>query len=109
VRAGLRLPWTSNVNAQVLLIQRRELRFHAAGAERSRRSRLSRARLPRDGRSGSGPGRAQSRTEHVARDHDNLIYYVRSYDSWTTDARDLRGLGIAGPGGQRRWLPITGG
>ena len=34
----------------------------------------------------------------VARDHDNLIYYVRSYDSWTTDAHDLRQLGVIEPG-----------
>lgn len=34
----------------------------------------------------------------VARDHDNLIYYVRAYDSWTTDAHDLRALGVTGSG-----------
>ena len=34
----------------------------------------------------------------VARDHDNLIYYVRAYDSWTTDAHDLRALGVAASG-----------
>jgi penicillin V acylase-like amidase (Ntn superfamily) len=34
----------------------------------------------------------------VARDHDNLIYYVRAYDSWTIDAHDLRALGVAASG-----------
>lgn len=35
----------------------------------------------------------------VARDHDNKVLYVRSYDSWTTDAHDLAALKVdqAGP------------
>ena len=36
---------------------------------------------------------------YVVRDHDNLVYYVRSYDGWTTDAHDLAALGVATPGG----------
>ena len=36
----------------------------------------------------------------VARDHDNLVYYVRAYDAWTTDAHDLAALGVAAPGAQ---------
>lgn len=35
---------------------------------------------------------------YVARDHDNLVYYVRSYDGWTTDAHDLTALKVAEPG-----------
>ncbi len=31
---------------------------------------------------------------YVARDHDNRVYYVRTYDSWTTDVHDLHGLGV---------------
>lgn len=42
---------------------------------------------------------------YVARDHDNAVYYVRSYDGWTTDAHDLRALGVAATG-ERSWLPI---
>lgn len=34
----------------------------------------------------------------VARDHDNLVYYVRSYDSWQTDSHDLHALGVDAPG-----------
>lgn len=34
----------------------------------------------------------------VARDHDNLVYYVRSYDSWQTDAHDLTALGVTSTG-----------
>ena len=34
----------------------------------------------------------------VARDHDNAIYYVRSYDAWTTDTHDLKALGVDKPG-----------
>lgn len=40
----------------------------------------------------------------VARDHDNLVYYVRSYDSWTTDSHDLQALG-ATTTGARSSLP----
>lgn len=42
---------------------------------------------------------------YVARDHDNCVYYVRSYDGWTTDAHDLNALGVAAPGA-RSALPI---
>ncbi|MEI6361310.1 MAG: linear amide C-N hydrolase [Actinomycetes bacterium] len=31
---------------------------------------------------------------YVVRDHDNLVYYVRSYDGWTTDVHDLRALKV---------------
>jgi choloylglycine hydrolase len=34
----------------------------------------------------------------VARDHDNLVYYVRSYDGWQTDAHDLTALGVMSTG-----------
>ena len=34
----------------------------------------------------------------VARDHDNRVYYVRSYDGWGTDAHDLAALGVSTPG-----------
>jgi choloylglycine hydrolase len=34
----------------------------------------------------------------VARDHDNRIYYVRSYDAWTTDTYDLAALGVGSAG-----------
>ena len=43
---------------------------------------------------------------YVARDHDRLVYYVRSYDGWTTDAHDLRALGVAGGAGSRRHFPL---
>lgn len=42
---------------------------------------------------------------YVARDHDNGVYYVRSYDGWTTDSHDLEALGVASTGA-RSWLPI---
>lgn len=35
---------------------------------------------------------------YVARDHDNRLYYVRSYDGWTTDVHDLTALGVAATG-----------
>lgn len=35
---------------------------------------------------------------YVARDHDNAVYYVRSYDGWTTDTHDLGHLGVTRPG-----------
>ena len=35
---------------------------------------------------------------YVARDHDRCVYYVRSYDGWTTDAHDLHALGVQAPG-----------
>jgi choloylglycine hydrolase len=38
---------------------------------------------------------------YVARDHDRQVYYVRSYDAWTTDAHDLRALGVDAPGPMR--------
>lgn len=41
----------------------------------------------------------------VARDHDNLVLYVRTYDSWTTDVHDLRALGVLGDGPMRT-LPL---
>jgi len=34
----------------------------------------------------------------VVRDHDNLVFYVRSYDGWSTDAHDLLQLGVDKPG-----------
>jgi choloylglycine hydrolase len=36
---------------------------------------------------------------YVARDHDSRVYYVRSYDGWTTDVHDLGALKVseAGP------------
>jgi hypothetical protein len=34
----------------------------------------------------------------VVRDHDNRVFYVRSYDGWTTDAHDLAALGVTGTG-----------
>ena len=37
---------------------------------------------------------------YVARDHDNGVYYVRSYDGWTTDAHDLRALEVDRTGPQ---------
>jgi choloylglycine hydrolase len=43
---------------------------------------------------------------YVARDHDGLVYYVRSYDGWTTDAHDLRALGVSDPESGRRALPL---
>jgi penicillin V acylase-like amidase (Ntn superfamily) len=43
---------------------------------------------------------------YVARDHDNLVYYVRAYDSWATDAHDLNGLGVADPEAKRQSLPL---
>lgn len=41
----------------------------------------------------------------VARDHDHLVYYVRSYDGWTTDAHDLVALKVQGAG-EPSTLPI---
>jgi choloylglycine hydrolase len=35
---------------------------------------------------------------YVARDHDNRVLYVRSYDGWTTDAHDLADLRVDQPG-----------
>ena len=43
---------------------------------------------------------------YVARDHDRLVYYVRSYDAWTTDAHDLTELGVSDAAGARRSLPL---
>lgn len=43
---------------------------------------------------------------YVARDHDNLVYFVRTYDSWVTDAHDLGGLGVSDPTAKRRSLPL---
>lgn len=34
----------------------------------------------------------------VVRDHDNRVYYVRSYDGWQTDVHDLDALGVTGSG-----------
>ncbi|MDQ1307803.1 MAG: hypothetical protein QG671_3637 [Actinomycetota bacterium] len=45
---------------------------------------------------------------YVARDHDNAVYYVRSYDGWTTDTHDLKALGVAAQG-TRSVLPIPAG
>ena len=43
---------------------------------------------------------------YVARDHDNLVYYVRTYDSWVTEAHDLKALGVADAATKRRALPL---
>jgi choloylglycine hydrolase len=43
---------------------------------------------------------------YVARDHDALVYHVRSYDGWTTDAHDLGALGVSDPTSSRRALPL---
>jgi choloylglycine hydrolase len=43
---------------------------------------------------------------YVARDHDQLVYYVRSYDGWTTDAHDLHALGVSDPKTARSALPL---
>ncbi len=45
---------------------------------------------------------------YVVRDHDNLGYFVRGYDSWQTDAHDLYRLGVADCATQRRSLPLPG-
>jgi choloylglycine hydrolase len=45
----------------------------------------------------------------VARDHDRLVYFVRTYDAWGTAAYDLRQLGACDPGAARRSLPLAGG
>jgi choloylglycine hydrolase len=45
----------------------------------------------------------------VVRDHDNLVYFARTYDSWVTAAHDLRELGACDPGSVRRSLPLTSG
>lgn len=46
---------------------------------------------------------------YVVRDHDALVYYVRSYDGWTTDAHDLSALGVTATGTpQTLPLPIGG-
>jgi choloylglycine hydrolase len=45
---------------------------------------------------------------YVVRDHDNLGYFVRGYDSWQTDAYDLHRLGVADSATQRRSLPLPG-
>ena len=34
---------------------------------------------------------------YVVRDHDRLVYYVRTYDGWATDAHDLTALGVSDP------------
>lgn len=39
---------------------------------------------------------------HVIRDHDNLVYYVRSYDGWGTDVHDMKALGV-----DKNGAPIT--
>ena len=38
---------------------------------------------------------------YVVRDHDNLVYYARSYDGWSTDAHDLTALGVTAAGTRR--------
>ena len=43
---------------------------------------------------------------YVARDHDNLVYDVRTYDSWVTEAHDLKALGVADAATKRRALPL---
>jgi choloylglycine hydrolase len=42
---------------------------------------------------------------YVARDHDNPTYYVRDYDSWTTDVHVLADLKVNEPGPQRQ-IPL---
>ena len=42
----------------------------------------------------------------VARDHDALVYYVRSYDGWTTDVHDLKALRVSDPLTPRRALRL---
>jgi choloylglycine hydrolase len=44
---------------------------------------------------------------YVARDHDKLVYFVRTYDSWVTTAHDLHQLGAGDPSSARRSLPLT--
>lgn len=43
---------------------------------------------------------------YVARDHDNLVYFVRAYDSWVTDTHDLTSLKVADPAAKRQSLPL---
>jgi len=43
----------------------------------------------------------------VVRDHDNCIYYVRSYDGWETDTHDLAALGVTSAG-QPETLSLPG-
>lgn len=43
---------------------------------------------------------------YVVRDHDNLVYHVRSYDSWHTDSHDLASLGVTDSTSLRRSLPL---
>lgn len=43
---------------------------------------------------------------YAVRDHDNLVYYLRAYDSWVTDAHDLRALGVSDPAAKRQALPL---
>jgi choloylglycine hydrolase len=43
---------------------------------------------------------------YVVRDHDRLVYYVRTYDGWQTDAHDLHALGICDGSGTRQALPL---
>ncbi len=43
---------------------------------------------------------------YVARDHDNRVYHVRTYDSWVTDTHDLKALGVSDPATERRALPL---
>ena len=42
---------------------------------------------------------------YVVRDHDNGVYYVRTFDAWTTHAHNLHALGVAGTG-ERSSLPL---
>ena len=43
---------------------------------------------------------------YVARDHDQKILYVRTYDDWGTDKHDLAELGVS-KSGPRRSLPLA--
>jgi choloylglycine hydrolase len=43
---------------------------------------------------------------YVVRDHDNLLYFVRTYDAWTTDVHDLRALGVSDPTAKRQSLAL---
>ncbi len=46
---------------------------------------------------------------YVARDHDGLVYYVRSYDGWMTDAHDLKAsLGRLRPEDRARGAAAAG-
>jgi len=43
---------------------------------------------------------------YVVRDRDNLVYHVRTYDSWDTDSHDLRSLAVSDRTSRRRSVPL---